>query len=327
MTWRRHQQEERCSSRDSGCHPDSSVPLITIGVTCHNAANTIERAVDSALRQAWPNTEIVVVDDASTDGSWPLIEHMARADARVRALRHATNRGYPAALNTILKEARGDYVAFFDDDDDSVPGRLAAQHERLSAYEQQVGPALILCYANRLVVEAGADTADHVALAIGRSAPEPHGPRVADFVLGLGADPGYVWGMLGSCTLMARRETFAAIGPFDEDFRRCAEWDLAVRAAIRGGHFIAVDSPLVTQYKTISPDKTGDAPLRYAIMLRRKHRQQLNSPITYIASCAAAFARHHGSAGHKWRSRAYLAAACLLSPTLLAFTLHRRRHP
>lgn len=302
--------------------PGGSVPLITVGLTCHNAIDTIGRAIGSALRQTWPNTEFVVVDDASTDGSWPVIERMARTSDRFRTIRHASNRGYPAALNSILTAARGDYVAFFDDDDDSAPDRLAAQHDRLSSYERQVGPVPILCYANRLVVKAGADTADHVALAIGRSAPEPQGSRVADFVLGLGADPRYVWGVLGSCTLMARRETFAALGPFDEAFRRSAEWDLAVRAAVRGGHFIAVDSPLVTQYKTISPDKVDDAPLRYALLLRRKHREYLNSPVTYLASCAVAFARHHGNTGHRWRSRAYLAAACVLRPTLLSSLIH-----
>ena len=44
-------------------------PLITIGITCFNAEKTIERALLSAINQDWPNFEIIVVDDASTDSS------------------------------------------------------------------------------------------------------------------------------------------------------------------------------------------------------------------------------------------------------------------
>ena len=45
-------------------------PRITVGVTCYNAEHSIQRAIRSALDQAWLNLEVVVVDDASTDNSW-----------------------------------------------------------------------------------------------------------------------------------------------------------------------------------------------------------------------------------------------------------------
>ena len=44
-----------------------SAPLVTIGIACYNAADTIARAIDSALAQDWPNVEVLIVDDVSTD--------------------------------------------------------------------------------------------------------------------------------------------------------------------------------------------------------------------------------------------------------------------
>ena len=49
--------------------PDNTQPLITVGITCFNAEDTIARAVTSAFKQNWPNLEIVIVDDCSSDSS------------------------------------------------------------------------------------------------------------------------------------------------------------------------------------------------------------------------------------------------------------------
>ncbi|CFX36637.1 Glycosyl transferase, family 2 (fragment) [Candidatus Filomicrobium marinum] len=301
-----------------------AAPLITIGITCHNAADTIERAVKSALAQDWPNVEVVVVDDCSNDGSWSALAEMARTEPRLKVLRHSTNRGYPGALNTIIEAARGEFVAIFDDDDDNVCDRLKAQYERLTGYERDTGAKLVFCYSNRNVVKSGQAEPDHIALAIGRCSPEPYGAAVADYLFSISAEPGFVWGMFGSCTLMARRESFLTVGPFDEAFRRCAEWDMAVRAAFMGGHFIAVDRPLITQYKTKSADKSGSVPLKYSLLLREKHREYLNERGLYFASRALACSNFHGNKKRMLKSRAYRLLAFLVGPSLLAARLMGR---
>lgn len=295
----------------------SAIPLITIGITCHNAADTIERAVQSALKQDWPNFEVLVVDDCSTDGSRLILEALARHEPRLRVLRHDSNKGYPGALNTIIAAARGDFIAIFDDDDDSVPDRLTAQLQRIASYELSTGAELIFCYANRNVVKHGGKTPDHIAHAIGRRAPEPNGTPVADYLFAISTESRYTWGAFGSCTLMARRSTFLAVGGFDTAFRRCAELDMAIRAAFMGAHFIAVDRPLITQYKTQSADKSGTIPLRYALLLRKKHRDYLGHRKLYFASRALARSNFHGSKGRIWKSRAYRLVAVSLAPSLL----------
>lgn len=297
---------------------------ITVGITCHNASDTIARAVESALAQDWPELEVVAVDDCSTDGSWDILSELAAREPRLKVVRHEVNKGYPTALNTILAHASGEFLAIFDDDDDNVADRLKAQVERISGYEAATGASLVLCYSNRGVVKNGQTAPDHIARAIGRTGPEPHGSEVADYILGIGATPDRVWGMFGSCTLMARKSTFAAIGPFDAEFRRCAEWDMAIRAAQMGAHFIAVDRPLITQYKTQSADKAGTKPLHYALMLRDKHRDYLDSKGLYLASRMFARSNFWGNKKRLLKSRFYRALGYVLAPQLIPAYLKRR---
>ena len=77
--------------------------LITIGITCFNAEDTIERAISGALSQSWKNIEILVVDDASTDSSRKKVQRFNKKDDRVKLLKRNVNGGPAAARNTILK--------------------------------------------------------------------------------------------------------------------------------------------------------------------------------------------------------------------------------
>lgn len=303
------------------------VPLITVGITCFNAAETIERALQSAFEQDWENKEIIVVDDASTDESFSIIESFALKNPNIRVIRHESNKGYPGALNTLLSEATGEFLAFFDDDDESRNDRLTLQWKRIIDYEQTTGSDMVFCYTNRLVVRREQKKPTTITQAIGRSSPEPHGTAVSDFLLCLLEPPPFVWGQFGSCTLMVRRSVLLELGGFDVSFRRCAEWDIAIRAGFKDGHFVAVDLPLVTQHLTpgIGSEKSGRAPLRYSLALRRKHRAYLLESGLYWASVAQAYARFHYSRGERWRHRMFTGLACLFAPTRLLQQFLRRK--
>jgi glycosyltransferase involved in cell wall biosynthesis len=305
-------------------HPAPDASLVTVAITCFNARETVGAAIECARAQDWPNLEIVVVDDASTDGSAAIIERLAATDARIRLIRHPENRGYPAALNSIVAAARGEFIAVFDDDDVSVPSRVTRQWARLTEYEAASGARLVVCYSNRAVETADGVRAEPVR-AIGRKAPEPRGTDVADFLLWHYEDPRHAWGQFGSCTLFARRGTLIDAGPFDEAFRRGAEWDLAVRLALMDGHFIAVNDELVRQRKTATPDKAGRVALDNTLRLRRKHRDYLRRRRLYRASIAIAHSRFHYARGDGLRSNLYLALACACSPTVLRNELRKRR--
>jgi glycosyltransferase involved in cell wall biosynthesis len=283
-------------------------PFITIAITCYNAEDTIERAVGSALAQTWPKREILVVDDGSTDQSISLLRNIAQMHREVRVVPHGSNRGVPEARNTLLAEAAGALIAFLDDDDESCPERLERQHRRIVEYESAHPGATVLCYSDRAVVQPGDRHPTSQGLGIGRLAPAPSGSIVADYVLGLFKDDGHhSWGLVGSGTLMARTQALRDLGGFDDRFRRCAELDLAVRAALEGAHFVSVEAPLVTQYFTPSADKAGDADLRYRLLLVEKHRRYLEEKRCYLGARCYMHAWFYGWPHWRWRLW-YLAA-------------------
>jgi glycosyltransferase involved in cell wall biosynthesis len=103
------------------------VPTVSVIMAVYNAHDTIVRAVRSVLDQTHADLELLLVDDASTDGSLDVVrEHLETAggDDRVRYLTHEHNRRAAAARNTGVEAARGDFVAFLDSDDELLPTYL-----------------------------------------------------------------------------------------------------------------------------------------------------------------------------------------------------------
>lgn len=290
-------------------------PLITVGFTCFNAAGTIVRAVKTAQNQTWPNLEILIVDDGSSDNSVEVIKDLMEGDDRIRLICHEGNKGTAIARNTLSENAKGEFLTYFDDDDESMEDRLEQQWQRITEYEKEHSTDMVFCYCNRHVVQPGEKEPDHTGYGIGRKKPEPHGPEVADFILWSykAENPDGPMGQIGSGTLMLRRSIFDKIGYFDENFRRSAEVDLAVRAALQGAHFISVDKPLIVQHKTHTDDKVGTKPLEYGLLLRRKHKDYLKSKKIYWAALAMGYAKYYGDK-NKFKTRFFIFLACMAAP-------------
>lgn len=106
---------------------DTTPPLVSVIVPMFNAADTLERAIDSALAQEFAGgIEIIAVDDLSRDDTCARVEALYGADPRVRLLRQERNQGPSAARNAAMAAARGTWIALLDADDLWLPGRLAA---------------------------------------------------------------------------------------------------------------------------------------------------------------------------------------------------------
>lgn len=303
-------------------------PLVTIGITCHNAAHRIQNAIACAQAQTWPNIEILVVDDGSKDDSSNVIRALAQDDARIRLIEHGKNKGTAETRTTIGKNTKGEFLCFFDDDDESLPDRVEKQWKRLTSYEKEHKADLVFCYTNRSIIRKNGEKSDKIGFGIGRCAPEPHGPRVADLILWNGGYDDYKpsrMGLMGSCSMMFRTRAFEQLGYFDEQFWRCAEIDFAIRAAFAGAHFISVDEPLLIQIKTRSENKSGKRPLLFALLLCKKYKSYLKSKHVYLASLAIAYSRFYSNKGNKFVHYLSYAMACAFSPDkVLAGTLKRR---
>jgi glycosyltransferase involved in cell wall biosynthesis len=100
-------------------------PLVTVYIATRNRANLLARALESVWAQQGVAFEVVVVDDASDDDTPARLGQWAAA-GKLRWFRHEQRLGACAARNRALREARGEFVAGLDDDDEMLPGRLAA---------------------------------------------------------------------------------------------------------------------------------------------------------------------------------------------------------
>lgn len=249
-----------------------TTPLITIGITACNAADSIARAIASALAQGHRPIEIVVVDDASSDATAAVVAGLAAAHSEIRLMVNEVNSGVAAARNRVIAEARGEFVAFFDDDDSSDPRRCALQLARILAYEAEfAGGAPVVCHTARLQNYPDGTRRIEAAMgeAIGRAAPS--GPRVARRIL-TGDPLAEGHGSCATCSQMARASVYRSLPPFDPVFRRAEDTDFAIRLAKAGGHFPGIAEPLVTQTMTRTSDKSLDDEKRWSLALIDKHR-------------------------------------------------------
>ena len=93
-------------------------------VSVYNTELYLRKCLDSLLNQIFPEFEIIVVDDGSTDGSPEICDAYAKLDNRIRVI-HQKNRGLIAARNTGLFAASGEYITYIDSDDWADPGMIA----------------------------------------------------------------------------------------------------------------------------------------------------------------------------------------------------------
>lgn len=295
-------------------------PLITIGITCFNASSTIERALRSGLSQDWTNIELLVVDDGSTDGSRDILLQWVNYDNRVRVIEHQGNQGCSAARNTLIRHARGIFLAFFDDDDISRSDRVRLQYERLVTYEQRVGSRLVACYAsgNRLYPNG------YVVpiRAVGMLRRPPVGNEMADYLLFYKRCRGVFYGSgTPTCSLMARTCVFRAMNGFDTAMRRQEDADFAVRLAFAGGHFIGITEPVLTQYVTCGSEKSARVEFESFVYLIDKNALYLRRQSWYRFTRLWGEMRYHHFDGHNGRAILVLIHLLMLHPVRTSFRL------
>lgn len=92
------------------------MPLISVVVPVYNVEECLGECVESILSQTYPNIEVVLVDDGSTDGCPAICDRYAAEHAWVKAV-HRENGGLSAARNTGVKASNGDFIGFIDSDD------------------------------------------------------------------------------------------------------------------------------------------------------------------------------------------------------------------
>ena len=205
-------------------HEDT--PAVSCIIIFLNGERYLEQAIESVFAQTFPNWELILIDDGSTDGATSIARGYAeRHPDRVRYAEHPDheNRGMSASRNAGIRLARGDLIAFLDADDIWLPDRLTVHMRALEAHPQAVmsmSPTMLWSSWNKENLPTSRPwlAADMVA-GLGLPADQVlHPPRVAAHYL---ASHGA--GMPGICSLLVRREELLAVGGFEDSFRRLYE--------------------------------------------------------------------------------------------------------
>lgn len=192
-------------------------PLITVAICTRNRAALLEKALQSVLAQLDSDTEVLVVDNGSTDRTPQLLAECAAASPAVRAHTERAP-GISAARNAALARARGEYVLFFDDDQEALPGWLAAYRRFLA------NPP------NGKVACVGGAVLPHF------EGPVPAWVDRVRFQMALSAEtrrlddsafPG-----CGNCAY--HRQRALEVGGFSAELRRCEETELVLRLKSAG---------------------------------------------------------------------------------------------
>src|SRR4051794_2470261 len=231
------------------------MPSVSAIISTYQRPDECERAVRSALAQEPPPLEVLVCDDGSTDGT---ADRFRRWPAPVRYVRVEPNRGTPApARNEGAFQARGEWLAFLDDDDEWLPGKLAAQLEHVA--EAEVIATNAVTTGGGLYFEG---------------APPLHRPARTDI---LAANP-----VINSSALV-RRDTLLEAGGFPTEgwLRGIEDYAGWLALADAGARFLVLGAPLV-HYTTHGEERLSTAPLRVQVaaarLAWRRARQQPRDP-------------------------------------------------
>lgn len=322
-----------------------AVPDVSVIMPTYNCLQYLPRAVESVLSQHNVRLELLIVDDGSDDGSDQWLAKLAQNDSRVRVLK-GRHEGVSAARNIAIQQARADLVAFLDADDYWYRNKLAFQlelhqkkpelilsftdYDHFSEQDEDLGtcfnfwPRFHELLARNALVEnnkPGGTKRWHLAEGLSRVA----------VLAGKEKTSIYEENVIGTSTVVVKREALLNAKGFDEALHSASDWDLWLKLLTQGD-FAAINQPLMgylVRKNSISRNVEKRLASFEDIVLRYKQPMQALNKSCYDPAAARlqlAWAEcWQQQRGGYWKAiRAYL-LACYRLPTvrnLKAFLSH-----
>jgi glycosyltransferase involved in cell wall biosynthesis len=193
---------------------------ISAVIPAYNSEETVGDCLKSVLAQTEPPVDVIVIDDGSTDGT---AETARAVDPSIRVV-STSNRGVSAARNLGVEMARGDFVAFLDADDAWHPEKLERQTPTVSS--------------GAVMSTTGASVVDAAGVEIDRAIPSTDESDQSAALL----TKFMIFGLISSAVI--DRRVYQSIGGCSTALQQCADWDLFLRVAARGG-IAVVPEPLI----------------------------------------------------------------------------------
>jgi glycosyltransferase involved in cell wall biosynthesis len=273
--------------------------FVSIVLPTHNGSLYIAQSIRSCLAQTHPYWELIVVDDASTDGTLRVVQEFT--DARVRIVRHVANRGLPAALNTGFDVARGQYLTWTSDDNYYLP---CALERMLSVFHAH--PDVGFVCADQDFIDEKGTVINHFDVDV------PGGLLTHNSV--------------NACFLY-RRAVQGCIGRYAEDMQLAEDYEYWLRISRRfrmyGLHetlyrYRVHASTLTSRYGSERARRVGDKALRRHI--RRLPWMDARTKVLFCLN-EMGRSRYHGRVVDSIR---YLALALAIAPQFAAATIARK---
>ena len=197
---------------------------VSVVIPSYNRLHTLERAITSVFAQTQPAFEVIVVDDASTDGTR---EWLQRHHPAVKVIHTGENRGVSHARNLGITASAGDWIALLDSDDEWLPAKLEQQARLVQASREAV-----LCHTDEIWIRNGVRVNPH-------NKHRKSGGHIFTNCLPLCA--------ISPSSALIRRDLFDQIGLFDESLPACEDYDLWLRICARHP-VLLLDEPLLIKY-------------------------------------------------------------------------------
>jgi hypothetical protein len=236
-------------------------PLVSVLIPAYNHEAYVAQAIRSVIDQTYPNIEIIIIDDASTDGTWGVIQSIS--EPRLRTLRHENNLGSHATLNEALVMAQGDYLAILNSDDAFLPSRIETCLDALAS-----GPADLVGTDIQLMDDAGQRVESHWWLdAYGalKAAKEDLGDWVATLLAGNV--------FMTTSNFVFRRAWLEQVGPLG-DWRYVLDYEWLLRGCVRDCRLAWLDVPML-KYRLHEGNTISESPLKANLECAALLRQYL----------------------------------------------------
>jgi FkbM family methyltransferase len=196
-------------------------PLVSIIVPVYNGEKYLRESMDSILGQSYPRTEIIVMDDASTDATPMILESYGR---RIRVIRQPQNRGIYANANDGIALARGEYIAVYHADDVYEPAMVEREVEFLECYPEA---GAVFCS----MIFIGPRSEEFSRLELPAAV---RGSRPLDFPVVFNALLRHTNHILMCPTAMVRASVHRDVGVYRQDqFRNTSDMDMWLRISLK----------------------------------------------------------------------------------------------
>lgn len=239
--------------------------MVSVIIPTYNRAQLIKRAVVSVLKQTYRDFELIIVDDGSQDETEEIIDKIIKETQgdRIRYIKLDRNQGVSHARNVGIQEAKYEYIAFLDSDDEWMPLKIELQMQKMLNADKEV--ALVFC-------RMGGKKRDSEERYVCPPENVPKEILVGNLFSGL-----LQQNVIGTPTMLVRKECLKQVGGFKESLRCIEDWEMILRLA-RKWKIEFVDEQLVEVYKTegsISVNTGAFLVTRcYMISLYRKEMEQ-----------------------------------------------------